>query len=271
MNDKSERIAPYLDKGSSENPEALRLQEEKLREVFERILKHAQEKGATVRAVSSLAYRIRCPNTREIAYENGQKLGDIDLACPKRDILQVLDTFEELGWKENITVMHTHGNKRRIFHHPDEPLHADIFIDKLRFCHDIDLRGRFDKHDITTSLADMLLEKLQIAEINRKDIVNILILLAEHGFGHEGIDRNYLAKLFASDWGLYKTSLVNIEKLSDHAETVLEGEQKEKVKGRLGELRKLLDRDDRTIGWKLRDLIGERVKWYKDVEEVQRD
>jgi hypothetical protein len=46
--------------------------------------------------------------------------------------------------------------------------------------HTIDLRDRFELDDATLPLADLLLTKLQIVQLNEKDVLDILALLADH-------------------------------------------------------------------------------------------
>ena len=46
--------------------------------------------------------------------------------------------------------------------------------------HRLDLRGRLDGPSATITLADLLLSKLQVFQINRKDLGDALCLLADH-------------------------------------------------------------------------------------------
>lgn len=71
-------------------------------------------------------------------------------------------------------------------------------------CHRIDLRGRLELQPFTLSLADLVLQKLQIVDLNRKDNVDVIALLAEHelnGEGPETVDTSYVSALLAGDWG----------------------------------------------------------------------
>lgn len=54
----------------------------------------------------------------------------------------------------------------------------DIFLDRLEMCHDIDFKGRLELDYPTIPLAEMLLEKLQIVQINEKDVKDVIILCA---------------------------------------------------------------------------------------------
>jgi len=59
-------------------------------------------------------------------------------------------------------------------------LHIDIFYEKLDFCHVIYWKDRLDVDHPSIPLAEMLLEKMQIVQINEKDIIDTIMLLLEH-------------------------------------------------------------------------------------------
>jgi hypothetical protein len=48
----------------------------------------------------------------------------------------------------------------------------------------------------------------------------------------------------------------------------LTAEDRQVVRGRLQEVRLQIDASPKSAKWKLRSRIGERVRWYKDVEEL---
>ena len=48
----------------------------------------------------------------------------------------------------------------------------DVFVGTFHMCHELDLGKRLAEHPSALDAADLLLTKLQIAEINRKDIVD---------------------------------------------------------------------------------------------------
>jgi hypothetical protein len=50
----------------------------------------------------------------------------------------------------------------------------------------------------------------------------------------------------------------------------LSEEDRQVVHNRIKELKDRLDAHPKTLFWKARASIGERVKWYKEVEELER-
>jgi hypothetical protein len=137
--------------------------------------------------------------------------------------------------------------------------------------HVIDLRGRLDHDGPCASPSDLLLSKLQIYEMNRKDLVDLVALLLDHpveaNWGDEVIDAGYIGRMAAADWGLYRTLQVNIEKLRG---TLAElNVDRNVVSSRLDQLWKAIDEQPKPIKWKLRAQVGDRVQWYQLPEETR--
>ncbi len=268
--------APFLEPGEVLSTERLREQEKRFLEMLDELMEKAREYNVTIRVIGSLAFRLRCPDQKYMEYDNGRYLTDIDFIALSKDIAGVQDMFQELGWDENMTVLRLFGDKRRIFYHPELPVHSDIFIDKLRFCHEIDFRGRLGIDPVTISLIDLLLEKLQIVEINRKDLIDMMVLLRQYGVAgvkntNEAINGGRLAEICRKDWGWWKTATVNLKKTRDFAREYLPREDASIVRERVVALERNIAEAGKTLRWKMRSLIGERLRWYREVEEVERD
>jgi len=69
------------------------------------------------------------------------------------------------------------GEFRLLFHDPVYGRHIDIFFEKLDFSHVLPLKGRLEAETLTLPLAELLLEKMQIAQINEKDLIDTIMLL----------------------------------------------------------------------------------------------
>lgn len=268
--------APCLKTGTALTPRNLELQEQRMVRMLEEIMEKAREFQVTIRALGSIAFRIKCPGHKHLEYRNRRYLTDIDFVARSKEIPGIQDMFLDMGWSENQTVLRLFGHRRRIFHHPEIPLHSDVFLDKLRFCHEIDFRRRLELDYPTISVTDLLLEKLQIVEINRKDLVDIMVLLCEYSISDDGsgtgcLDGRYIARLLSGDWGWWRTATENLEKTMDLAPDYLADEESEMVRDRTAGLLELVNGRSRSLKWKLRSLIGDRMRWYSEVEEVERD
>ena len=243
-------------------------------EQADRILAMAREREVTLRLLGAIAFHLACPTFNYIQRETGRHFTDIDFIGYFKQMQDVEGLFKELGYVEDRRIKSVPGLRRSIFHHADQPWHSDVFYDVLEFSHEIDLRGRLELCYPTLSPVDLLLEKMQIARINEKDIIDTLMLLREHEVG-DADDRtirvDHLARRCKTDWGLWKTVTTNLDKVSHLSGKydVLGAEDRRVIGDRVRAIRDRIDREPATLRWKLRGRIGERVQWYRDVDEVQ--
>jgi hypothetical protein len=120
----------------------------------------------------------------------------------------------------------------------------------------------------------MLLEKMQIVQINEKDIIDTVMVLLEHPLGdedNETINIKRVAGLCSTDWGLWRTTTMNLDKVRQLAQGYeqLTGEQKDIIDSQVKAALARIDQEPKSLAWRLRARDGDRVKWYKDVDEVQ--
>ena len=81
--------------------------------------------------------------------------------------------------------------------------------------------GRLEVDHPSIPLAEMLLEKMQIVQINEKDIIDTIMLLLEHPLGdidQETINIKRVAMLCSTDWGLWRTTTMNLDKVRQMAQ-----------------------------------------------------
>jgi hypothetical protein len=248
------------------------------REKFENELKHilqaSQETGILLRVIGSLAFQIHCPQFGYLQAAMGRAYTDIDFAAYSKQSKQIQELLNSLGYDENREVYIASEGMRAIFDKPHAGLHVDIFYEKLDFCHTIYWKDRLEVDSPTIPLAELLLEKMQIVKINEKDVIDTIMLLLEHRLGdgdNESINILRVAKLCADDWGLWRTTAMNLDKVRQLAQGYdqLTSEQKEKVDSQVRIALARLENEPKPMAWKLRAKVGDHVKWYKDVDEVQ--
>jgi hypothetical protein len=239
----------------------------------ERLLHAAAEAGLTVRLVGSMAILRRCPAHAFLA-STDRVYRDIDFAGRKKQARDIQELLTRLGYVEDREVFVVSEGGRAIFGSASNGIHVDVFYEKLNFCHAIPLEDRLQIEASTLPLAELLLGKLQIVKINEKDLVDMLVLLLEHELGdadQETLNAARIANLCAEDWGLWHTSTLNLEKLerfaSDHPK--LDKAQKARLIAQVSALHRRLESEPKSLPWRMRARIGERMKWYNDVEEVR--
>jgi hypothetical protein len=256
--------------------EELKEQEKEFFVMRDEILEEANKRGVVLRTIGAIAFRTQCPTYKYLEYDLGRVLTDIDFVGYYKQMGKIEDLFKDLGYEEDRglkTMMKRMGSNRMIFY--SKQTHFDVFLDNLRFCHILELKKRLEIDPITISLSDLLLEKLQIVEINEKDIIDCVILFREHDVGTDDkttINTNYISKLFSKDWGWWRTGTMNLDKIKHFAQEYdkLTDEDKKIVIDRVDKLREAIDNRGKSMSWKMRNRVGDSKKWYRDVEEVER-
>ena len=111
-------------------------------------------------------------------------------------------------------------------------------------------------------------------ELNRKDALDITSILLNNETGnddHEKINLKVLAQLCGQDWGLYKTTSINLQRVVDlvnEKDVNLTQDERDLIISRVREIEKTFAEMPKSVAWQLRDRVGTRVKWYIEVEEV---
>jgi hypothetical protein len=237
-----------------------------------RIVNEAEAQGIRLRILGSLAYRIHCPVNLELFAKMERALTDIDFAAEKRQSKQIKQFLAASGYVEDQRMTVSTEGSRYYFEHPETQLGVDVFMDELFFCHRIPFEGRLDLDRPTISTADLLLEKMQIVELNLKDITDTMILLLEHSIGNgtggpEVIDGAYIAKLLRDDWGFYYTVTTNLDKVGRFLpeNAAIGAGQADVIRGRLEEARGLIEDAPKSRRWRIRAKVGPKRQWYQDV------
>ena len=240
----------------------------------EDILKKAQERNLTIRLIGGLAVWLHCQKNRNILKKFKRTINDIDFVGYLSEVIEVQKLFVDLGFVENKNIMRLFGRNRRIFYFPSSDLHIDLILDKIHFCHDIDLTQRLKLDFPTITVSDLLASKLQIFEITKKDTLDIIALLSEHNIGEideETINVEYLSELTSKDWGLWKTFNLNLKKTRKKLQDFIEGEKNiSAVVFKIDTIVEDMNERKKSISWKLRNIIGERIPWHNKVEELDR-
>ena len=250
------------------------VEREKFENELNRIINASDDSGVVLRVIGSLAFQMHCPKYGYLQAALGRAYTYIDFAGYRNQSQEVKALMSDLGYTEVKEVFIMSEGDRSIFNHQSNDLHVDVFYDKLDFSHIINWNDRLEVDHPTIPLAELLLEKMQIFKINEKDIIDTLMMLLEHPFGDnddEVINIERIAQLLSKDWGLWRTTTMNLDKVKQMAvryPQIKENEQKHvvaQVERALGRI----EAEPKSRGWRLRDRVGDRVKWYKEVDEVE--
>jgi len=252
------------------------------------IISHATRRGVILRAIGALGVFLSvrdCDRCLRLMSSLG-RLGasenifsDIDLAGYSRHRGEIRKMFErELGYRPDFYVNRLFGDRRLIFY-SGEGFKVEIFLDRLEFSHDIDLRGRLELSPLALAPEDLVLSKLQIHEINRKDLIDLASILLKYDICDKGgggcIDGKRIASILADDWGFWYDATRNLNLLRSLIEAELgsgrvERGDADKILGSLRALMEMIDREPKSSSWLKRSRVGTSKPWYRVVEEIER-
>jgi hypothetical protein len=244
------------------------------------VIAAANERDLHLRLLGALAVIEQCPSGLWLLEKTNRILTDLDFMGYDREIRDVEAMFRELGYEvlggRGVTMDVWVG--RRIFHDPNGVRRrVDVFLDRLDFCHPIELKGRLEMDLVTIPLTDILLEKLQIVEINEKDLKDLVVLLLGHPVAERdepgSFDASYVVDLLSRDWGFSYTVSLNFDRIRRYMQTIpdLSEEQRAVVSGRIDDLWGRVEAAPKSLKWKLRARVGASRRWYQEVGEGYRE
>jgi hypothetical protein len=238
-----------------------------------RLVQVAGEAGLPLRLFGGVAIWHRSSGpTREAL---GRAYADLDFVSHRRGSRELRGLLEAEGYVPERTFNAAHGASRLLYHAPDGAFHIDVFLDQFEMSHKLDFSQRLESEPLTLTGADLLLAKLQVAEVNEKDLSDTAMLLLDHELADEDgggrLNGAYLDEVCGGDWGLFTTLGDNLDKLDALGPGLaLDAAQAGRVSERSSGLRARLEAAPKTRAWKLRARVGRRKRWYEVPEEVHR-
>jgi hypothetical protein len=235
-----------------------------------RLLAAAAAADVPVRLVGGLAVRAHLPDGTAPVISREYK--DIDLVTLKGRSKAVTTFMTEQGYEADRVFNTTNGHRRLLYYDVPHQRQVDVFVGSFEMCHAIPITERIELHPAAVPLAELLLTKMQIVELNAKDQSDIITLLYHQdvGEGDDGvINAKRVAQLCASDWGLWRTTKMNVERT--HQALAGEGlapDIRAVAEPRLERLWEAIEAAPKSSRWKMRNRVGDKVRWYEEPEEV---
>ena len=249
-----------------------------------RIIGLAADRGLLVRLMGGLAFHAQAPTWTARIDRTGR---DIDLATRSRDRTALTELLVREGYTPDRQYNALYGHKQLYFVDESHRRPVDVLVDRLDMCHAFVFRDRLAVSQPTLPLAELLLTKLQIVKINRKDLLDALILLQSHplaassdGAG-EGADTGAainlerIVGLTSADWGWWRTVTGNIARLRTYLASELGPDELDTgapprfdPATQLTALADAIEAAPKSTKWRLRARVGDRMTWYEEPEEV---
>ena len=243
-----------------------------------RIIDAGEKKGVMLRLFGGLAIRAHCHGSHS---GHLREYHDIDVYGMGKERWGIKSVFEELDYSPNEEFNAWYLSRGRWqFISRQRKNKVDVFLDKLRMQHTLDFSSRLQLDNFTVSITDLLLTKLQMeGKLEAKDATDVVAILEDHDIGHvedkEALNVDYLATLCSQDWGLYRTMTINLQKVRHLIEEDVSiqciGMEASELLNKIDEIRDAIVSKNKGVGWKVRSLLGERMKWYEEVETDEKE
>ena len=239
----------------------------------DRVLALAGEAGAQTRLIGGVAIakhlHVELPEPLLRGY------ADIDLVVRRGEDRALREALEAGGgYVPNVAFNSLRGDRRLLYYDESNGRQLDVFVGTFSMCHTLELDDRLELDPATLSPADLLLTKLQVVQVNRKDQTDALAIVLSHELADErsgdviGIDR--LVSVTRRDWGWFTTAADNLIALADVAGELLHGEDRDLAMARIDRIAQAMADAPKSMAWKARSRVGRRVRWYELPEEVTR-
>lgn len=235
-----------------------------------------------VRLMGGVAILIQSPSARRPPFERSYR--DFDVIAHSKDVGPLRRLLDAEGYIGDKLFNAIHGASRLMYSAPDGRWSMDIVIDQLAMSHTLELKDRLATDGLTLDLADLLLTKLQIWETNRKDLGDTACLLADHPLasvgrpsaasGQDGaptpIDLSRIRSVLGSDWGFCHTAERTLRAVAELVAEAPIPDAPYPVGAQVTTLLAQIEAAPKSLGWKARARVGERVRWYETPEEARR-
>jgi hypothetical protein len=239
------------------------------------------EEGVQLRVLGGVAIALRAsPQTPRALLRASN---DLDLAVAEgagRRASEVLLSAGLVALSERFNALH--GHRRLVFVDAEDPsAKVDVFVGDLEMCHTVPLRHRLERDPLTLTPTDLLLSKGQIVRLTAKDRLDLYCLLWNHEVAAaqtddseraagDVIDVGYVAQLCAHDWGWWRTLTANLEVCAQALpELALPDAESAPIAARLAALGDAVQAAPKSLRWRARSRVGDRVRWYEEPEEIQ--
>jgi hypothetical protein len=234
-----------------------------------RLIDLATEQGLVLRLLGGLAIQLLTPEL-PARTRTGQ---DLDFGSVRSSRKGLTALLEQQGYVGDRNFNALYGDKQLYFTHGETGLAVDVMVDRIHMCHTVEFADRATELPYTLSPTDLFLSKLQIVELNDKDVDDILRLLVHFPLSEadDALDLRVISELVGDDWGWFKTISLNLDRISA---TLADGPRAAFVGGAhdpvaaVQTLRTTLADAPKSRRWRLRDRVGERKRWYDVPEET---
>ena len=201
------------------------------------IVERGKKKGLVFRVLGGVAVYLKIKDNSELleVYRKLERSGegkpmfpDLDIIAYRKQRNEVTKILsKELQFKMDPMISMFAGENRLRFYNSDADYWLDVFLSKLEFSHDVNFgdapnRGRLELDFPTISPTDLLLAKMEIHNINSKDLIDTMVLILNCEISSEesskSINASYISEILSNDWGFWYDFDSNMSKVILYSE-----------------------------------------------------
>jgi hypothetical protein len=240
-----------------------------------RVVSVAADSDLTVRLLGGVGVALH--DHRSVPPALRRAYGDLDIVVPAKTTKRTTEVMTSAGYVGNDRFNALHGAQRMLFYDTSNKRQVDVFVGVFAMCHRLELSHRLNLHAQALDAADLMLTKLQIHEINRKDLVDAVRLVLTHDVvdtdtaatgGIDAMSLDRLRTVTSGDWGWYTTVTDNLGRVRTAASELLDQAEADIVARRVDQIDASLRSCPKSMRWKARSLVGRKAPWYQLPEEV---
>jgi hypothetical protein len=219
--------------------------------------------------LGGVAIALRCPTATIAPF--AREYGDLDAVIPQSEHKRLDDVCGMVGLEGDKAFNSVWGKERRCYYRPDG-LKLDVFVESFSMCHAVPLSAhRLAIDTQTVPLAELVLTKAQIVELNEKDTRDLFVIFHDHDLSEDdrGINVSRVTELCGQDWGLWRTVTGTLRTLKESTASIVgtDADAGRRVGDRVERLLSAMDVAPKSRKWKMRSRVGDRVAWYVLPEE----
>ncbi len=229
------------------------------------VVDEAKNLDITSRLYGGCAVWLNNYEFKNLLSQKGRVLKDIDLFSYSTEKERLKNLLIKIGYEPAVQspVSSFYMN---VFYKND--LKLEVVYDSLRYCHDIEINKYDFRDQYTLNLSDLLLSKLQIVQLSETDIYDLWVLLFRL-FKMEKQEQKKeiqsLISVLSINWEFYYTVKMNINKLMDKKSSEIFIIKYAEMNYFLKNLENEIEQCTKSLAWKLRSIVGTKLKWYKEI------
>ncbi len=230
-----------------------------------RLVEAAREKALEIKLVGSVGVHMHCPKSRDWMVMPSVPV--IEIAGRQEQGESLVALLARLGYEPRMRLFEMRGVRHFIIHKTKSDLVLHVFLNAYEVFHRFEFLDVLAREPHTLPPTQLLLSSLQAVDASEMVLREVGAMLSEHDLGvgsqPETIDASRVTDTCAEDWGWFRTATTNLDMLMQVLPFWKDLPDRERMRDRIGRLRKSIEGAPKSMRWQMRARVGESVRWYQ--------